>query len=132
MRLVVRSSGELVEGELVWQTRDSLAIHRRAQDGRESDTLVLMDDVVSAERWASHHSGRSMAKGFGLGLLAGLPIGVLGVEHDEAVCKRQHNHDMCGLAVLGFPFYVVGSGVVGFVVGAFRTTHRWETVEARR
>jgi hypothetical protein len=72
-----------------------------------------------------------MAGGLGLGLLAGLPIGVLGVQRDEAACKRQQNHDLCGFAVLGFPFYVAGSGLVGLAAGVFHTTHRWEAVRVR-
>ena len=132
VRLVMRSSGELVEGEVVWRSRDTLAVHCRAQDGRASNAFVLMHDVVSAQRWAGHHSGHAMARGFGFGLLAGLPIGFLGVQRDEAACRRhQQNNDLCGLAVLGFPIYVVSSGLVGLAVGVHHTTHGWKSVEEK-
>ena len=123
MRVIMRSGLQLL-GELVAQTGDSVGL-RVATTGRISDTVVALGDVSFVEAKVGRHTAGSAVKGLGFGLAVGAAVGAAGAGVSMANCRQGND---CGMAVLLVFIGAVAGGVVGLVVGAARTSDKWEAV----
>ena len=123
MRVIMRSGLQLL-GELVAQTGDSVGL-RVATTGRISDTVVALGDISFVEARVGRHTAGSTVKGLGFGLVVGAAVGAVGAGVSMANCRRG---DDCGMAVLLVPIAAVAGGGVGLLVGAVRTSDKWEAV----
>jgi hypothetical protein len=127
LRVELRS-GALVQGHMVRQTAESLAV-RVADRDTAADQVLHVRDIATVAAPVRRHSGRSALKGLGIGVLIGTAVGTVAAVIENGKCQNTiPRSDMCGMSILYVPAGAIVGGLTGTFIGAARTHEEWEPV----